>query len=223
MCAPELAALVVGVDVGLEPHFRIQVYDRLFVERTGVVEIAPWSRFDDVHMTGLPVLRAGRCAAVGGAGHLGRVSSMHRGEQLFLAQKFVIVLLGLRVEARVMIGVEGLGTRRGAQNRLVQAADAAAAGVPVPAVVAALRISVTEADNSRSSRILGREHRVKREQPEPAGLFEVGIDRQRLHLGAANQVVTRIVTDFYVVNYLLLLAGANILALTVKIAEIVIV
>src|SRR5271156_2150011 len=220
---PELATLVVGVDVGLEPHFRIQVHDRLLVQRAGIVEVAPWSRLDDVHMAGLPVLRAGRSAAVGGASYLWRMGRVHRGEQLLFAQKFIIVLLGLRVEARVMIRVEGLSAGRGAQDRLIQAAYAAAAGIPVPAVIATLRIRVAEADNSCSARILGREHRVKREQPEPVGLFEVWIDRQRLHLGAANQVVTRIVTDFYVVDYLLLLAGANILALTVKIAEVVIV
>src|ERR1700723_1922405 len=148
-------------------------------------------------MASLPVLRARRCAAVGRAGHLRRMSRVDRGEQLLLTQKFVIVLLGLRIEARVMIRVEGLRAYGGAQDRLVQAADAAAAGIPVPAVVATLRIGITEADNSRSARILGREHRVKREQPEPVGLFEVWIDRQRLHLGAANQVVARVVADFY--------------------------
>ena len=31
MRAPELAPLVVGVDVGLEPYFRIQIHDGLFV------------------------------------------------------------------------------------------------------------------------------------------------------------------------------------------------
>ena len=37
---------------------------------------------------------AGRCAAVGGAGHLGRMSSVHRGEHLVLAQNVALVLLG---------------------------------------------------------------------------------------------------------------------------------
>ena len=76
-----------------------------------------------------------------------------------------------------MIRVEGLSARRGAQEGLVQAAHAAAAGIPVPTVVAAFWIGVTEANDSLAARILWREHRVKREQPEPASLFEVGIDR----------------------------------------------
>jgi hypothetical protein len=65
-----------------------------------------------------------------------------------------------------MIRVIGLGSRRGAKKGLVQAADAAAAGVPVPALVAAVRISVTVADKSCSARFLWREHRVKCKQPK---------------------------------------------------------
>src|SRR5271169_3034818 len=127
------------------------------------------------------------------------MSRVYRGEQFLLAQKFVIVLLRLRIEARVMIRVIGLGSRRGAKKGLVKTADAAAAGVPVPAVVAAVGISVTVADKSCSARFLWREYRVKRKQPEPACLFEVGIDRQRLDLSAPDQIVPRIVADLDVV------------------------
>ena len=41
--------------------------------------------------------------------HLRRMAACTRGEQLLLAQKFVVVLLGLGIEARVVIGIEGLG------------------------------------------------------------------------------------------------------------------
>jgi hypothetical protein len=122
-----------------------------------------------------------------------------------------------------MIRVIGLGSRRGAKKGLVQAADAAAAGVPVPAVVAAVRISVKVADKSCSARFLWREHRVKCKQPEPSCLFEVGIERQRLDLSAPDQIVARAVADLGVVDDLLLLARADILTLTVKKTKIVIV
>src|SRR5579864_150354 len=148
---------------------------------------------------------------------------VHRSEQLLLAEKFVIVLLGLRIEARVVIWVEGLRIGRGAQDRFVQAADSTAAGVPVPAVIASFRICVTVADESGSARTLWRKHRVKGEQPVPAALLEVGIYRQWFNFGASNQVVARVVADIDIVDYLLLLARTDILACTVKVSQIVIV
>src|SRR5258708_31083903 len=62
-----------------------------------------------------------------------------------LAEKLVIVFLGLGVEARVMIRVPGLRAGRRALHRFVEAANPTAAGIPPPVVVAAIsrRISTT--------------------------------------------------------------------------------
>jgi hypothetical protein len=83
---------------------------------------------------------------------------------------------------------------RGAHDRLVDAADAARPGAKAPDVVAALGISVAPSDESGTSNFLRSENRVQAEQPVAAGGLEIGIGRERLDFGAADKVVTGIVT-----------------------------
>src|SRR6266851_7120389 len=111
-------------------------------------------------MAHLPCLRACGRAAIVGACHFGRMLRMDAREHLLLAEILVVVLLGLWIESGIVIGIVALRTGRRGENRLVQTADAAAARLPIPAIVAALRIGVTVADDSGSARILRRQHRV---------------------------------------------------------------
>src|SRR5271170_1779536 len=144
-----------------------------------------------------------------------------RRQHVFLTQVFVAVLLGLGIEAGVVIGIVALRTGGAGKNRLAQAAHTTGAGVPIPAVVAAVRIGVAIADESGSSRLLRREHGIQSEQPQAPGLFEVRIHRQRFDFGSSDDVVTGVVTDFDVIDHALILAGTNVLALAVVKSQVV--
>jgi hypothetical protein len=67
--APQLAAAIIGIDVGLEPHFGIHVDHGAGIGRIDFR--VPRHRLDHVHMPHLPVLRARAGAAVGGTLDLG--------------------------------------------------------------------------------------------------------------------------------------------------------
>src|SRR5260370_26662143 len=136
---------------------------------------------------------------------------MNHREHLFLAQELVVVLFGLRIEARIVIGIEALCSGRGAVERLVQASHAAAARIPRPGIVTLLRSSVAKTNQALAACFLRREQRIEAEQPEAAGLLEVGIDRQRLYFGAPNQIVTGVVADLDVVDNFLLVTRVDVL------------
>src|SRR6266481_9604018 len=100
-------------------------------------------------------------------------------EHLFLAQELVVVFFGLRIESRIVIWIEALRSGRGAVERFVQASHAAAARIPRPSVVTLLGRRVAITNQALAARFLRREQGIQAEQPETAGLLEVGIDRQR--------------------------------------------
>src|SRR5580700_6674280 len=141
-------------------------------------------------------------------------------EHVSLAQELIQVLLGLGVETRIVIGIPRMsgGSAGGGRTHdgLVDAADAARAGIEAPDIVAALRISVTPSDESGTSNFLRRENRIEAEQPVAAGSLEIGIGRERLDFGAADEVVTGVVSDLEILD----LAGLGALLLVLGIAVV---
>ena len=107
------------------------------------------------------------------------------------------------------------GGRR-AHDGLVDAADTARAGIEAPDVIAAFRIGVTPSDESGSANFLRRKNRIEAEQPVAAGGLEIRIGRQRLDFGAADQVITGVVTDLEILD----LAGLRALLLVLGIAVV---
>src|ERR1700731_2732902 len=112
-------------------------------------------------MAHLPCFGACARATVRGASSLRRMLGMDRREHVLLAEEFVEVLLGLGIEARVMIRIPGMGRSAAgggrAHNRLVDAADAARTGVETPDIIATFRISVTPSDEAGSANFLRRQ------------------------------------------------------------------
>src|SRR5258708_4259491 len=126
---------------------------------------------------------------------------VNRREHLFLAKELVVVLFGLGIETRIVIGIPGLRARRARIDRLVQTAQAPRAGLPGPRIVAMRRIGITIAQEAGAASVLGSESRAEQEQPQAVGLLEVGIDRQRLDFGAAYEIVTGIVAELSVCDF----------------------
>ena len=146
---------------------------------------------------------------------------VNRREHVFLADELVDVLLGLGIEARIVIRIPRVGrssarSGRRAHDRFVDAADTARTGVEAPDIIATLRIGVTPADEAGATNFLRRENRIEAEQPVAAGRLEIRIGRQRLDLGAADQVVTGVVTNLEVLD----LAGLRTLLLVLGVAVI---
>src|ERR1700722_5166177 len=137
---------------------------------------------------------------------LGVSDTQHRA----ITEKLVIVFLGLRVEARVVIRVPGLRAGRSALQRLVQAANPARARIPAPIVVAAVGLLIAKSDESLAALGLRRKHRVKPEQPQAVGLLEIGIDRHRLDLDPADQVITGVMADLVVLDYVVRLVASAV-------------
>src|SRR5580704_3094934 len=71
MRAPQTTLLIVGVDVRLEPYFRIEIDVGQLVERAAANDVGSGCRFDNVHVPRFPGLRAGGRAAVIRASVLG--------------------------------------------------------------------------------------------------------------------------------------------------------
>src|ERR1700733_2997221 len=116
---------------------------------------------------------------------------VQRPEHVVLAEEFVVVLLGLRIESRIVIGVPRVRrgparSGRGAQDRFIDAAKRARACTKTPGIVTTLRIGIAPADETRPANFLGSKEWIQREQPVASGRAEVGVSRNRLHLGAAN-------------------------------------
>src|SRR5215467_9971981 len=118
-------------------------------------------------------------------------------QHVLLTQELVGVLLGLGIEARIVIRIPGVSrstTGRGgrAQNGLVNTADAAAASADTPAIVALTRIGVAPPDEAGATDFIRRKDRIQTKQPVAAGGLEIRIDRRRLDFGTAYQVVTHV-------------------------------
>src|SRR3984957_10943156 len=161
---PELTLLIVFIDIRLVPHLRVHIDDGLALQRLRN-QLAARRRLDDIHVAHLPRLRTRAGATVSRALQLRRVLRVCDPEHRAIAEKFVVVFLGLGVEARVVIRVPGLRAGRSALQRLVQAANPARAGIPAPIVVAAVGLLIAKADESLAALGLRRKARVKTEQP----------------------------------------------------------
>src|SRR5271156_3625535 len=96
-----------------------------------------------------------------------------RREHLLLAQELVVVLLGLGIEARIVIGIPTLRARRGRIDRLVQTSQTPRARLPGPRIVAMIRIGVTIAQQASAACVLLRELGSEQEQPKSVGSLEV--------------------------------------------------
>src|SRR5260370_31457492 len=98
--------------------------------------------------------RFGTCtrAAVGGASCFRRMFRVDSREHVLLAEEFVEILLGLGIEARVMIAIPSVGGGsaggRRAHDPLVHAADAARTRVKPPDIITTFRNSLTPSDLS---------------------------------------------------------------------------
>src|SRR3984893_5120539 len=141
-------------------------------------------------------------------------------EHVSLAQELIQVLLGLGVEAERGTGIPRMsgGSAGGGRTHdgLVDAADAARAGIEAPDIVASFRIGVTPSDEPGPANFLRSKNRIEAEQPVAASSLEIGIGRERLDFGAANEVVTGVMTDLEILD----LAGLRALLLVLGIAVV---
>src|SRR5271163_1270039 len=144
-------------------------------------------------------------------------------QHLALTQEPVVVLLSLGIEAGVMVGVPGLRAGGRALQRLVEAADAALTGIPVPIIVTAIGLLITKANNSLAAFGLRRQHGIKAEEPQAVGLLEVRIDRRRLNLDAADQVITGVVAYLIILDHVVGLVASAVYAFAVIKAQVVVV
>src|SRR5271156_926509 len=117
-------------------------------------------------MPHLPRLGARAGAAVGRALQLRRMLGVCDTQHLAFTEEFIVVLLGLGVEARVVIGIPGLWAGRRALQCLVEAPNPAVSGVPAPIVVATVGLLVPIADETFAALSLRRKHREEPEQPQ---------------------------------------------------------
>src|ERR1019366_9146971 len=148
---------------------------------------------------------------------------VNRREHLLLAEELIVVLFGLGIETRIVIGGKGLRGGRGRIHRLVQTAQAPRAGLPAPGVVAMRRFAVPITQQTAATFILGREFGTEQEQPQAVGILEVGIDRKRLDLGSADQVITGVVPCLIVPNCKVGLIAAAVNRVAIVISQVVVV
>src|SRR5208337_5388798 len=118
---------------------------------------------------------------------------VNRREHLLLAEELIVVLFGLGIETRIVIGVPAVRASRARIDRLVQTAQTPRARLPSPGVVAMSRFGVPITQQTGATTALGRKFGTEHEQPQAVGNLEVGIDGQRLDLGSADQVITGVV------------------------------
>src|SRR5215467_11264596 len=109
------------------------------------------------------------------------MQGMDSRQHVLLTQELVVVLLGLGVEARIVIGIPGVsrsttGGSRRAQDGLVDPAHAAAASADAPAIVALLRIGVAPPDEAGATDFIRRQDRIQAKQPVAAGGLKIRID-----------------------------------------------
>src|SRR5580704_18977947 len=148
---------------------------------------------------------------------------IHRREHLFFAEELIVVLLGLGIEARIVIRIPGLRASRARIDRLIQTAQAPRAGLPGPGVVAMSRLGVTIAQQAGPASVLWGKLGTEQEQPQAIGLFEVGIGRQRLHFGSTNEIVTGIVPELSIRDFEKGLVVAAVDRVAIEVAQIVII
>src|SRR5215469_753898 len=91
-------------------------------------------------------------------------------QHVLLTQELVGVLLGLGIEARIVIGIPGVsrsttGGSRRAQDGLVNTADAAAASADTPAIVTLARIGVAPPDEAGATDFIRRQDGIQAKQP----------------------------------------------------------
>src|ERR1700691_5686414 len=136
---------------------------------------------------------------------------VNRRQHLLLAQELVVVLFGLRIEPRIVIGIPGLRAGRARVDCLVQTAQAPRAGLPGPGIVAMRRIGVTIAQQAGAAGVLRRELGPEQEQPQAVGNLEIGVGRKRLDFGSADEVVTGVVAQLPVRDFKerLVVTGVN--------------
>src|SRR5580692_5924144 len=126
---------------------------------------------------------------------------INRREHLLLAQELVVVLFSLGIEARIVIGIPSLRAGRARVDRFVQTTKAPRAGFPGPRIVAMRRLGITIAEQTGAASVLGRELGSEQEQPQAVGMLEVRIDRQRLDIGTANEIVAGVVAELSVCDF----------------------
>src|SRR6202167_2997291 len=148
---------------------------------------------------------------------------VNRREHLLLAQELVVVLFGLRIEPRIVIGIPGLRAGSARVNRLVQTAQAPRAGRPGPRIVAMRRIGVTIAQQAGAAGVLGRELGTEEEQPQAVGNLEIGVGGKRLDFGPADQVVTGVVAQLTVRDFKERLVVTGVNGVAVEISEVVVI
>src|ERR1700689_5534368 len=144
-------------------------------------------------------------------------------EHLLLAQELVVVLFGLGIEARVVIGIPGLRAGCAGVDRLVQTTEAARAGFPSPRVVAMSRLGISIVQQAGAASVLGSKLGSEQEQPQAVGMLEVRIGGQRLGFGTADQIVAGIVAQLSVRDLKEGLVVARVNRVAVKVSQIVVV
>src|SRR6202043_295444 len=110
---------------------------------------------------------------------------------------------------------------RGALQRLVEPANPAGAGIPAPVVIAAVGLLIAKANEPAAALGLRREHRIEAEQPQTVGLLEIRIDRHRLDFDPADQIVTGVMSDLIILDYVVGLVLSAVHALAIVEAQIV--
>src|SRR5271167_4151721 len=104
-------------------------------------------------MAHLPGLGARAGASIGGAWLFRRMLGMDRRQHVLLAEESIEVLLGLGIEAGIVIRIPRMGRSPvggggRAHNRLVEPAHTAGATRQVPNVIAALGIGIAPTDKA---------------------------------------------------------------------------
>src|SRR5208283_4794516 len=148
---------------------------------------------------------------------------INRRQHFLLAQELVVVLFGLRIESRIVIGIPAVRAGRAREDCLVQTTQTPRAGLPSPGIVAMIGIGVTIAQQAGAASILWRKLGTEQEQPQSVGRLEVGIGGQRLDFGPADEVVTGIVAELAVQDFKERLVVAGVNRVAVEISQIVVV
>src|SRR5215469_10817516 len=125
---------------------------------------------------------------------------MDHGEHLLIAQKAIVILLGLGVETGIVVRIPGGRTGGRAHDVLVKPAHPSGPVGPRPVVVATIRIGVAITYEPVAAFGGRRKYRVKAEQPEPAGFLEIRVGWNRFNFHPPDLVVTRVMTYLVVLD-----------------------
>src|SRR5271155_1019151 len=122
-------------------------------------------------------------------------------EHLLLAQELVVVLFGLRIETRIVIGIPTLRASGGRIDRLVQTSQTARARLPGPRIVAMIRIAVTIAQQASAASVLRCEFGSEQEQPQSVGSLEVRIGGHRIDFCPADEIIAGVMSELSVGDF----------------------